>query len=433
MFHVADMTSPVTFVEQLTPFGTLSGRVFDGEGRPALGVRMEMLRARGGGLSIVVTDAEGRFVLRSLLPGAYVLLARPMLPGSGGDEHSPTSLTPPTAPEGSRLTWAATYYPGTTERSGAQNIVIHGGSNLTAFDIRLRAAPLWRIRGVVLDDQAKPAAGVDVTLHSSETLTEPEARTQTSADGSFELSSVCPGEWRIRAEIKHGTVAWRGSTPVSVVRRDVEGVSLRVAPPFPLDAFVERGDPRSPFDERSPVTLQLVPVDASPDRQVSADERSDGSLRIPAVHAGRYRIQAVGMLPGAYLEAIRLGVTDVTGQPVDLAPGAPPLRLIYKSAAGRAVGLVENGWGATVVLAPKDELLRSAPFLRAIPASMDGRFDAPGMRPGDYYLWAFDRVDLAALSDPDFVRALMGTAETVHIPQGQVVIAPNLKVTAWPE
>jgi hypothetical protein len=43
-FHVADMSEPVPFVEQLAPLGT-AGRVFDGEGRPAAGVQTEMLRA----------------------------------------------------------------------------------------------------------------------------------------------------------------------------------------------------------------------------------------------------------------------------------------------------------------------------------------------------------------------------------------------------
>jgi hypothetical protein len=433
VFHVADMTAPVRFQEELTPFGVLAGRVFDGEGRPAIGVQMEMLRARGGGVSITFTDGEGRFLVKSLLPGAYVLLARPMLPGSGGDEQHSTALAPPTAPEGERLTWAATYYPGATERSGAQNIVIHGGSNLSSFDIRLRAAPIWRVRGVVLDDQGKPAAGADVTLHSVEPLTGPEARAESGGDGSFELRAVCHGDWRILAELKHGTVWWKGSAAVSVARRDVEDVTVRVAPPFTVDGFVERDDPRNAYGERSPVTVMLVPVDASPDRQASADERKDGSLHIANVYAGRYRIAPQGFIPGYYVESVRLGVTDVTGQAVDLAPGGPPIRVIYKSGAARAVGLVEYGWGATVALAPKDPALQSSQFVRTTMAGPDGRFDVSSLRPGDYYVWAFDRVDLNALSDADFVRNLVSLAETLRVARGEVAAAPNLRVTPWPE
>ncbi|HZZ40155.1 MAG TPA: carboxypeptidase-like regulatory domain-containing protein [Acidobacteriaceae bacterium] len=432
-FHVADMTAPVHFQEEFTPYGTLTGRVVDGEGRPASGLQIETLRARGGGLSVTLTDGDGKFYVRSLMPGAYVLLARPMLPGSGGTEQQHFNLPLPTAAEGERLTWAATYYPNATERSGAQIIMIHGGSNLTAYDIRLRSAPLWRVRGVVLDELGKPAAGADVTLHSAEPLTEPEARAQSAADGSFELPAVCPGDWRIFADVKRGTVVWRGSAPVSVARRDVEQVTVRLAPPFTMEGFVERDDPLNAYGQRAPVTIQLASASGAPDVRASADERPDGSLRIANVYAGRYRIQALGQIQGHYLESVRLGVADVTGQAVELAAGGPAVRVVYRGGAGRAVGLVENGWGSTVALAPKDETLLGLPFVRTAPAGMDGRFDLGNLRPGDYYVWAFDRADLNSLMDADFVRNLIPLAESVHVLQGQVVVTPNLNVQPWPE
>jgi hypothetical protein len=195
------------------------------------------------------------------------------------------------------------------------------------------------------------------------------------------LPAVCPGDWRILAEIKRGTVAWKGSAAVSVARRDVEGVTVRMAPPFTVDGFVERDDPRPAYGERPPVTVILAPVDASPGHQASANERNDGSLHIANVYAGRYRIQSLGFIAGYYLESVRLGVTDVTGQVVDLAPGGPPIRVTYRSGAGRAVGLVENGWGSTLALAPKNETLLGLPFVRtAAPAPR--RLLYLGLRPG---------------------------------------------------
>jgi len=433
VFHVADMAAPVHFQEELTPYGVVSGRVFDGNGRPAVGVRMEMLKARGGGLTATFTDGDGHFSVGTLAPGAYVLLARPMLPGSGGDEKHPTVLAPPKAREGERLTWPATYYPASTERSGAQTIVIHPGSNLTAYDMRLHAAPLVRVRGTVLDDQGKAAGGADVTLHSSEPLTEPEARAQSTADGSFELADVCPGDWHILAEVKRGTVTWRGSAFVSVARRDVEDVPVRVAPPFAIDGFVERGDALSMAGDRPPMTVQLAPVDGASARRVTAEERRDGSLRFENVYAGSYRILALGTIVGYYLDSVSLGFGDVTGQIVDLAPGAGPVRVVYRSGAGRTVGSVENGWGSSVVLVPQEDWLVGPPFVRTVAAGMDGHFDIGSLRPGDYYIWAFDRVDPAALTDPDFLRNLVPPAATVRVAQGAVVVAPNLKVTPWPE
>lgn len=433
IFHVADMTAPVHFQEELTPFGTITGRVFDGEGRPAPGVQIETLQARGSGISVTFADGDGRFLARSLAPGPYVLLARPMQPGSGGDEQHHFELQVPPAHEGERVTWAATYYPGSTERSGAQTILIHGGSSLTTYDIRLKSAPLWRVRGVVVDELGKPAAGVDLELHSSEPQTGPEARAQSAADGSFELPAVCPGDWRILAQQKRGTILWTGSAPVSVARRDVGEVTVRIAPPFTLHGFVERDDPRPAWGDRPPVTVQLVPVGVTQGSRLSADERPDGSLHVLNVAPGRYRIQAIGYIQGYYLESVRLGAVDVTGQAVDLAAGGPLLRVVYRAGAGRAVGLVEHGWGSTVALAPEDETLLGLPFVRISAAGFDGRFDLGGLRPGDYYFWAFDRADPNALMDAEFVRALIPIAESVHVAQGQVIVTPNLKVRQWPE
>lgn len=433
VFHVADMADPVQFQEQLTPYGSISGRVFDGEGHPAPGVQIEMLRPRGNGVSINGTDGEGRFTVPNLRPGSYILLARPMMPGSGGDEHKRSVLKPPPGPESEHLTWAATYYPGATDRGSAQAIAVRAGANLTTYDVHLRAAETWRVRGVAIDDLGKPVGGADLMLHSSEPLTGPEARAQTAADGSFEFPNVCPGEWRILAEVQRAKVLWKGSAPVSVAHADVDGVNLRVSAPFTVEAVVDREGTHDLLGERSGATVSLTPADASREHMVAGTYHGDGHIRFESVYAGRYRIIAGGTVAGYYVDSIRLGITDVTGQPVDLAPGCPPIRITYRAGAARVVGLVDNAPGVIVVLAPKNDALLAAQFTRSAGTGLDGRFDIGGLRPGDYYIWAFDHADMTAFADPDFVRSLVALAETVHVEQGLVEVAPNLKVTPWPD
>ena len=433
IFHVADMAAPIRFQEELTPYGRVSGRVFTGDGKPAPGVQIEMLRPRGAGVSVNTTDGEGRFTIFTLRPGSYVLLARPMLPGSGGDEQRRTTLKPPVGAEGERLTWAATYYPGATDRGGAQTIVVRPGANLTSYDIHLRAAELRRVRGTVTDELGKPAAGADVVLHSTEPLTGPEAKTQTAGDGSFELPDVCPGDWRILVELERGKALWKGSGVVSVARADLDSVNVRIAPPFTVEGYVERDGQRDVSTDHSSVLVALWPADPSRDRQITSTYRQDSALIFEGVYAGRYRIVASGYVQGFYIDAVRLGIADVTGQPVELTPASPPIRIVYRSGAGRAVGLVDDSNTATVVLAPKNDALMAAQFARSASTGQDGRFDISSLRPGDYYIWAFDHAEITAMSDPDFVRALIPFAETVHVEQGQVEVTPNLKVISWPE
>ena len=432
IFHVADMASPVHFLVQLTPLGRISGRVFDGDGHPAPNVQIEMLRPRGAGVSINATDPEGRFTVIGLRPGSYVLLARPMLPGSGGDEARRTTIKPPASDDGPRLTWAATYYPGSTDRAGAQMIAVHAGANLTTYDIHLRASEIWRVRGVATDDVGKPVGGAELSLHSSEPLTGPEAKAKTNADGSFEFTAVCPGDWRILAEADRGKVMWKGTATVSVGHEDVEGVGIHLAAPFTVEGYVELDGARVTSNS-STVMAALYPADPSRDRQITSTVRNDSAMRFEGVYPARYRVLVSGFIPGFYIDSVRLGVNDVTGQPVDLAPGCPPIRIGFRSGAGRAVGLVENAPGVLVVLSPKNDALVAAQFSRSGATGPDGRFDIGSLRPGDYYIWAFDRVDMAAMADPDFVRTLIPLADTVHVEQGEVEVTPNLKLTPWPE
>jgi len=433
VFHVADGNEAVKFQVELTPYGVVAGRIVDGEGRPAAGAEVEMLRARGGGMSLTTTDGAGGFSIRGLGPGAYVLLARPLLPGSGGSEHRKSTVQPPTAPEGEHVTWATTYYPDSTERAGAQTVLIRPGSNLAGYHIHLRESPTWRVRGVVVDEQRKPVAAADITLQSADPLAGAEAHTQSAADGSFELPAVCPGEWRLVADVQRGTVLWKAAAPLSVSNRDLENVTLQAVPPFSLNVIVERDDPRYGKGERQPVSVMLSPVDGARDRQPASTSEQGDNLRIEGVYPGRYRIVPMGFIYGYYVASVRLGLVDVTGQPVDLSPSSPPIVVTYKSGVSRVVGLVDNGPASTVALVPRNETLLSSQFVRIATAGLDGIFDLTGLRPGDYYIFAFDRVDPTALYDADFVRNLLSRAERVHMEPGEAVLSPKLKVTPWPE
>ncbi len=101
-----------------------------------------------------------------------------------------------------------------------------------------------------------------------------------------------------------------------------------------------------------------------------------------------------------------MGGRDIFGQYVDLNPGAQPIEVTYKSDGGAVRGSIENCGEAVIVLAPRDVALRQNELVVTGRCSAGGHFEIDNVRPGDYYAYAFAKVDrgaagfLASLGDP---------------------------------
>jgi len=103
--------------------GRVSGRVLDAEGRPAAELKIDLIRADGPAISLnglwIHTDKEGRYELKGVPPGRYVL-------GFGlGSEPD------------ARAPFPRTYYPGVASAAQATTIEVGPGQRLTLFDLRM--------------------------------------------------------------------------------------------------------------------------------------------------------------------------------------------------------------------------------------------------------------------------------------------------------
>jgi hypothetical protein len=146
--------------------------------------------------------------------------------------------------------FAPTFYPGTAVAADAQPVTVRASEDAVGVDFTLTAVRLARISGVVVDSRGRPSAGTVVMLNSARTggavvtgsvlymhLVEP------SVDGSFTLSNVKPGEYRVDVRSKAGLeeIARTGSTgslsrgpevreyasvPVTVSGDDIEGLRV---------------------------------------------------------------------------------------------------------------------------------------------------------------------------------------------------------------
>ncbi len=431
-FHVSAGGDAFRLQVQLEPFGKLSARVVDEDGNPAARVHVMMIRLHGGGGSTGVTDGQGKIAIDGIGPGLYVLLARPVLAGTvGGEKAERRSSLPPHPREGNRYEWAPTYFPDVLQRSQAAPIRIRGGSDLSGYEVRLRSTPVHRVSGVVIDDRGAHASRAVLRLLPPDSFfAGAEIQIAAGEDGRFEFPSVGPGEWLLSAEGKRQGVALKAAVSLTVAGRDVEDLAIHLSPPFVVSGFVDRDEPRDAQGKRKVTAVMLEDPNHALDAH--AFHEQDGSFQIKDVYPGRYRITPMGFVPGYYLDSVWLGERNVMGQEVDLSPASPPIRVVYKAKAGRVRGTVEDGAGSVVYLLPQDESLLDVQFIRAAACDGFGRFEAGSLRPGDYYAFAFDRVEFDALTDPAFVRALAPRAVQVHVDEGGVG-SVNLKVTPWPE
>ncbi|SPE34715.1 hypothetical protein SBA3_2170029 [Candidatus Sulfopaludibacter sp. SbA3] len=159
---------------------------------------------------------------------------------------------------------------------------------------------------------------------------------------------------------------------------------------------------------------------------------ADGSFHIQDVYLDRYTVNVPTQVPGYYLASIRLGDREVLGQEFDFPPGRPRLRVLFKVAAGRVKGTVENVDGATVVLLPREDALLTSQYIRSVRCDRQGHYEIDSFKPGDYKAVAFASADLGALEDPDFVRTFSGRATTARVDNG-LTSAVDLKLLPWPE
>lgn len=377
-----------------SPVFRIRGRVVDNAGKPVAKARLRLLPENPlDDIQYSETDKDAAFEFSSVRAGSWRCVAE--LPQYGNvsmrrDRHAPKAAD-----------------------ASAPDAPVSGGAP-DAVGVLFDS----------LEDKGIPLPG-GVVVH-------PNAQPADSKDGQ-QAGQVDPiiAEYVDRVTLTFSTVAKeRGVAAIDVRHQDVDQVEIRLAPSFNIrmSAVLEE----SPGGDTKPAigTVTLNPVDRANDSVGVATHGSDSQFE--RVFAGRYKVSDDAPNPGYYLAAVLLGDRDVLGQEFELAPGSPAMRAVFRSRPGSAKGAVDGSDHATVVLLPRDESLRDLDAIAKVQCNSDGRFEIGSLTPGDYYAWAFERLDVEALRDASFVRTLVTQAASVTVKRGETA-SVKLSITRWPE
>jgi protocatechuate 3,4-dioxygenase beta subunit len=426
---------------QLAPFATLRGRVLDPEGKPAADVAVSL-----GWHDPTRSDAGGHFEMDQLRAGTYWLLASPL------DEPSPTSSD--------HTHLIPTYYPSTPNLTEAERIQVRPGADLAGYEIHLRTSRVYGVSGIVLDETGKPVPKANVRLlrpgedrllagRSSFRLPvgivqhflnfgriqNQEGARPSRDDGTFEFRSVRPGDWSLQAELtgKHDTennlyLATSNIVRATVSDRDIKEVELRFQADFTVEVTADwEGRPPKAGSRVPHVTL----VPSTPGRVEEFNRKPQDEVeRFGHLLPGRYQIVPTpGLPPGFYPTAVIVADQNVLGQEIELTPGMPPIRVVYKPDPGTVRGTVEPGQEATVILWPQGAAIPG--IVRAAQTDSRGSFEVANVPPGDYSVVAFDRVSNEGGSE-SFVLGVVAAAPRVKVSEARAETV-QIPLARWPD
>jgi uncharacterized protein (DUF2141 family) len=433
----------VSIVLKLLRGSVITGLVTDYNREPAayttvtaMGYMMQQGSRRLTAFKSVLTDDRGVYRLYGLAPGDYILGVAGRARQAGElrilDERLHSDRT---------VSFAPTYYPGTTMAMQAGVVSIGPAQEREAIDFTLQLVPTARIEGsVTLADGSPGTANTQIDLIPTLETTFPGAplaavqTTRPAEDGTFRLTDIPPGSYTVLAHTS-SPVTW-SAAEVMVDGDDINGLSLAMQPGLTMTGRVRFEATRlKPPADLTSVKLSLQPVQSTSAVSFAASGSvldPSGRFEIGGILPGRYRLTS--SLPGLgrpghwFLRSAIVNGVDVLDVLVDIRPGesARDAIVTITDQPAQLTGAIQNaaGGGAnefTVILFPADQALWLPQSRRtfAVRPSADGAFSFQGLVPGDYFIAAIDDVEPDQWFDPALLQRLMATALKLSIGEGE--------------
>jgi protocatechuate 3,4-dioxygenase beta subunit len=386
---------------KMTAPSFLSGRVTDENGEPFPDARVTVYhvnRVNGKrqltAFSPVPAGRDGGFSTGNLRAGRYYLAA-----------SNPPSLTLTNQREvrGSKsgdARYVTTYYPSALDTSSATLIDLPVGTDRRNLDIRLRKARVFHIYGRIVNMSGAPVANATVNLLYPE-IGDPAGNAHRiyGIEGAFQVNGLLPGTYAFQGW-SGASRELQGHQIATITDRDIENLVLTLVPglDIPLSVRIEGADdPQKAQAIRNSLGRFTLTASDGVNSNAMAQAKDDGWI-FHNIGPGTYRM-GLGGPDGTYVKSIRFGNQDVTRSELDTTSGSGALEMVLSTHAAEVTGavLVSNGQplsGVTVTLwmpgLPPPGTLDPA---RSTVTDAKGRFQFGNLRPGEYRMAAWERIE----------------------------------------
>ena len=508
---------PVSGLVLRMPHGSvLTGALRYVTGRPASGVTVQATaielvngrRRANPDVKTATTDDRGMYRVFGLAAGDYVVVARPgaslfglFSPGDtrqvtpeeiqwaqqavaqppGASPQSTLGLPPAT---GHPVAYAPVYFPGTAEEAEASVLSLGANDERSGLDFVLTPVPTATITGQIFGPEGALASGASVTLAP----VEPDATDlvgsivsrmpgRPSADGSFSVSGITPGRYRLTARANPpsaksdrdaadplqmirgmlpggvgGLSTLWGQEDLTIDGHDVGGVAIHLQPGLAVSGTVVFETTTHPDTSQVRISLGTTPTGNSPADVVtmlmggaSASPDADGTFTIKGLTPDRYRVTAmtgglrslVALLqpdaadasPGTlYLKTAIWRGRDVADAPLDLKAGDEVTGVVvtFTDRPTTLSGTVRDGAGRPTpnfpILVYSTDRASWFPGSRRIQeahVATDGRFTITGLPAGEYYVAALTDLNANERFDPSFLESILAASLRIRLGDGE--------------
>jgi len=420
----ADASSVVL---KLVPEGTIVGHVVSSKGEAiedsTIRIFQEHIvegRKRWDLRSQVSTDEDGQFRVANLVPGQYLLVAGPDLPGS----------FTPFARRSSRLRgFGTTFYPGVPNLQAATPLSIAGGQQVQA-DFSMKSEPLFKISGTILGVPVGTPVNVQFETQTGEIL---PATVGVDANEKFQ-ARVPAGAYVLQLRGPDQAGQAQASDLPLVVNADMENLTFALSPEIALPVRVELRPTGAP--DVQPYTRsnrQLSSYGLSMVRLISTDKRMQvkefaadrnekgGALAFHNLAPGRYVVE-IAPVPPWYVRSASSGTIDLLREELVISPGhrPEPLEVILRDDGAGLRGTIEADGkpsGGTVLLF-SDHM--SLEHVQTASAQNGAEFLFSGLAPGEYKVLAFDSVEGLEFKNPEVLGPYLSKAVSVTLQPNDV-------------